>query len=113
MNKDFDRIASYIMGTCYTDMTKPAHIDFLIFCYEHLDGIDKEKEVAHVFGWLIREGFIRCLDEQKSSSACVKTELTLKGRNLLEGENGNMLIEAIKKGSIELAATVFSKIITG
>lgn len=112
MNKDFDRIASFIMGSCYADMTKPVHIDFLIFCYEYLDGTEKEQEVAHVFGWLEREGFIRCLDGTREKHSCVKTELTLKGRNLLENEHGSMLIEAIKKGSIELAASLFAKILT-
>jgi len=113
MNQEFNKLCALILGTLYTDMTKAHHIDFMFFAAEHLGNLERHHEVDHVFGWLEREGFIRCLHKGNQKEACKQAELTNKGKTLLENEQGNHMIIALKAGAIELATSLISKILIG
>lgn len=57
MNKEFDIIASLILGKCYSNVPLPVNIDFMFLAAEKLGDINKHEQVGHVFDWLVREGF--------------------------------------------------------
>jgi hypothetical protein len=77
---------------------------------EYLGNANAHDRVAHVFGWLTREGLVRCLRERKTS--CVEAEVTIKGRELLN-ENRDALVKAVSSGAIEMAVSLISKVLAG
>jgi hypothetical protein len=111
---DFDKLRAYILSACYTNMTLPTTIDYVVFCSEYLDDAPRENEVAHVFGWLEREGLVRCLDDDRRAFACQRAELTMKGHTLIQTNRwGAKMVDAFGRGSIELAASFLTKLLAG
>jgi hypothetical protein len=107
MNKDFDIIASQILGKCYANMTEPYLVDYGMISFELFETLDRDKEARHITGWLLREAFIRQIGKNNKNHPFISVELTLKGRKLIESSDQKAELEkAIKMGSIQVIATI-------